>query len=170
MILDLERVSSDDRSSGDEVVVFRDVAGEENRIQCHIEVGLRRTGDTFYIHIDLSGTFSTACHRCLEPTAYKVTPSFDLVVQKADPRAKPEAEPSAEDFVRLPAGQNRLSLDEYVYENLVVNIPMQIFCRDECRGLCSGCGVNLNRETCKCSVSPDARWDELRKIKDKLSE
>ncbi|MDH3216135.1 MAG: DUF177 domain-containing protein [Candidatus Krumholzibacteria bacterium] len=170
MILDLEKVSADERISGDEVVVFQDVAGQENQIHCHIELGLRKIGDTFYIHVDLSGSFSTACHKCLEPARYEVTPSFEVVVQKAGQAAGSEPGSGEEDFVRLPIGQTRLSLDQHIYENLVVNIPMRISCSDRCRGLCPACGVNLNREDCRCTAAADPRWNELRKLGEKSSE
>jgi uncharacterized protein len=166
MILDLEKLPSDERISGDEVVLFRDIAGEENRIHCHVELDVRGQGDTFYIHADLSGEFSTPCHKCLESTQYKVSPSFELVVRKVNPRSEPEAISADDSFVRLPAGQSRLEIDQYIYECLLVDIPIRITCRDDCRGLCSGCGVNLNREKCRCSVAPDPRWNELRKLEE----
>ena len=170
MILDFEKLSSDERITRDEDVVFRDAAGEENRIRCHIDLNVRGAGETFHIHAELSGAFSTACHKCLESTSYNVAPSFDIVVQLADPHANSEPVPLGEDFVRLPAGQNRLALDQYIYENLVVDIPMKITCSDNCRGLCSGCGVNLNRETCRCRPVSEPGWNELRKIKDTSSD
>lgn len=170
MILDLENVSTDERISGNEAVVFHDVSGEQNRIDCHIEVHLRKIGETFYIHVDLSGEFSTACHKCLEPASHKVTPAFEIVVQRTGPHSKPDQVPGGEEYVRLPWGESRFSLDQHIYENLIVNIPMKITCREDCRGLCSGCGVNLNREACKCAPETDARWNKLKGLRDNLPE
>jgi len=170
MMLDFEKLSSDERVTGDEIVVFRDIAGEENRIRCHIDVTVRGSGDTYYIHADLTGKFSTPCHKCLEATPYRVNPSFELVVKKVDPREKSGAVSAHDDFVMLPVGQNRLELDQYIYESLVVDIPMKITCKEDCKGLCSGCGANLNREECRCTSAPDPRWNELKKLKDTLSE
>jgi len=169
MILDLEKLS-DERITGDEVVLFRDAAGEENRIQCHVELDVRRQGETFYIHAELTGEFATTCHKCLESTSYRVSPCFELVVRKTDPRSKIEPVSTDDGFVTLPAGQNRLEFDPYIYENLVVDIPMAIACGDDCKGLCSVCGANLNREKCRCSANADTRWNELRKLRDRLSE
>ena len=166
MIIDLERVFSDEKISEDEVVVFRDVAGEEGHVSCRVEATVRKGGETFYVHVDVNGSFSTGCHRCLESTQCSVTSSFDLVVQKADPRSGPDRASTGEDFVRLTLGERRLSLDERIYESVLVNVPMQIFCKDDCKGLCSGCGVNLNLESCTCSVVPDSRWNELKQIKE----
>ncbi|MGO8803204.1 YceD family protein, partial [Candidatus Binatus sp.] len=39
-------------------------------------------------------------------------------------------------------------------------------CREDCRGLCPHCGVNLNRTTCGCRVEiPDPRMDAIRSLK-----
>lgn len=163
MILDLEKAASAERITGEEVVVFRDVAGEENHIRCGLVLDVRQSGDTFYVHAELTGIFSTYCHRCLDPTPCRVTPSFDLVVRKGDPHSKPEPATNEEGLIQLPVGENCVTLDEHIYENVMVNIPMQILCGEECKGLCAGCGVNLNRESCRCQATPDARWDGLRR-------
>lgn len=169
MILDLEKLS-DERITGDELVLFRDAAGEENRIHCHVEVDVRRQGEMFYIHADLTGEFTACCHKCLESTPYRVSSSFELVVQTVDRRSRTEPISADGDFVTLPAGQNRLEFDPYIYENLMVEMPMTIACSDDCKGLCSRCGVNLNREKCRCDATRDPRWNKLGKLKDTLSE
>ncbi len=166
MMLDFEKLSSDERVTGDEIVIFRDIAGEENRIRCYIDVTVRRSGDTYYIHADLTGRFSTPCHKCLESTAYRVETSFELVVKRVHPREKSGEVSAGDDFVTLPVGQNRLELDQYIYENLLVDIPMKITCTEDCKGLCSGCGANLNRDECRCASAPDPRWNELKKLKE----
>lgn len=170
MILDLEKVTSGEQIGGDEDVVFRDVWGEENRIHCHIELSVRRAGESFYIHADLTGVFTTPCHRCLEKTSHELNPAFELVVQRTHPRGRPEPIAAADDFVRLPAGQSRLDLEPYVYENLVVSIPMQLVCSDDCKGLCPTCGANLNRKTCQCGGSVDSRWNKLQELRDTLND
>lgn len=166
MILDLDKVSHEtERIEGDEVVGFHDVSGEENRIDCHVELSVRRNGATYYLETNLRGAFSTVCHRCLESTRFELNSSFRLVVQRSVARGEPEGPAGEGDFIRLPAGQARLSLDPYIHENLIVNIPMQICCSEDCRGLCSGCGRNLNREHCVCNGAADPQWDALRKLK-----
>ncbi len=167
MILDLDRLSSGtERIEGDEVVGFHDVSGDENPIDCHIDVSVRRVGETYYIDTNLKGRYSTTCHKCLDSTRFEFRPSFKLVVQRVVGRGEPEGPADEGDFIRIPAGQSKLSLDPYIYENLIVNIPIQIHCSADCRGLCTGCGRNLNRESCTCNVTADPRWEALRKLKD----
>ena len=43
-------------------------------------------------------------------------------------------------------------------KELMTLVPMQILCKDDCKGLCKVCGANLNHETCDCDdFVPDPR-------------
>jgi uncharacterized protein len=47
---------------------------------------------------------------------------------------------------------NRHTIDllEAVRQNALLTVPMQPFCDPDCRGICPGCGINLNRGDCEC--------------------
>ena len=45
----------------------------------------------------------------------------------------------------------KLDLDELVYSETVVNLPMKHLCSEECLGICFKCGKNLNEGDCGCS-------------------
>jgi uncharacterized protein len=171
MILDLEKVGAGVQSiSGDEAIEFHDVYGDEGRIDCHVDVDIRKIGETYYIHVQSRGGFATACHRCLDETTLALETSFDLVVKHLPGPGEEKSEDGADEFVLLPRGVNELSLDQHIYENLIVEIPMQILCSPDCKGLCAGCGANLNREACRCAPEKDARWSALDKLKKNTSD
>src|SRR3990170_3947781 len=53
-----------------------------------------------------------------------------------------------------------------VREHVLLTLPVQALCHDECRGLCPQCGINLNRETCPCSSTAiDPRWRSLEPLR-----
>jgi uncharacterized protein len=55
---------------------------------------------------------------------------------------------------------------EVVREQILLAIPDQVFCREDCKGLCPKCGANLNLIDCKCSDDDiDPRWAALRNLK-----
>lgn len=55
-----------------------------------------------------------------------------------------------------------LDMDDFTNEQVVVSIPLKILCRAECRGICPGCGKDLNLEDCKCRKGTiDPRWEKL---------
>ena len=37
-------------------------------------------------------------------------------------------------------------------------------CSEDCKGLCPGCGVNLNHEACRCKKQVDPRLAALAKL------
>jgi uncharacterized protein len=60
---------------------------------------------------------------------------------------------------------DQINTDQLLRENLLLSLPLQPLCRDDCRGLCPRCGANLNQEPCGCERPPaDPRMDALRKL------
>ena len=53
--------------------------------------------------------------------------------------------------------QTCVEIDKPVTDNLLLNIPSKMLCKDDCKGLCAVCGKNKNFHTCNC----DALMDEL---------
>lgn len=60
----------------------------------------------------------------------------------------------------------RLNLDELISEDIFLSMPTRYLCSENCKGLCSICGTNLNVETCSCKKIADPRWDVLNNLFD----
>jgi uncharacterized protein len=164
MIIDLEALSPGTQLlTADEVVAFEDVDGSENRIACHAELTVRKADEAIYIHAILKGVFRTSCHKCLEPAEYLVEPSFDLVVKRTASASAIRPAGDDDDLIYVAAKDREISLDQQVYENLIASMPMRILCRDDCQGLCAGCGANLNIEPCRCERERGVNQEPLRK-------
>lgn len=60
-----------------------------------------------------------------------------------------------------------LDISNDVRAALVVEIPMNCICNENCLGLCHSCGCNLNKEQCGCAETDDGngQWSELNKLK-----
>ena len=58
----------------------------------------------------------------------------------------------------------RLDLDALVSEDIYLSMPSRFLCKEDCLGLCSICGANLNETTCKCAKPTDPRWDILKNL------
>lgn len=156
MIIDLAALQPGvQHLAADEGVAFQDVDGSENRIACHIDLTVRKADEMYYIHAAVSGLFSTPCHICLEPAEVRVDTAFDIVVRKSSGASQVRPDDGNGDLIFVQRDENTVSLDAHVYENLISSIPIRILCRDDCRGLCPNCGVNLNLETCRCGKSED---------------
>jgi len=171
MIVDLRRLEEDGDSRGSlevhETVTVTDAFGEERVVDGRIVLSYDRSGGAFFFHGELAGEFQTKCHMCLEDVSYPVTGDFDVVVRKGSDRDadRDVEEDQAKDIVTLSLNEHEVSLDQYINENLIVNVPMRILCKEDCNGLCPQCGINRNHSTCDCSDTVDPRWDALRKLK-----
>ena len=56
-----------------------------------------------------------------------------------------------------------------IKDEILLAVPMKILCSAGCKGLCPGCGIDLNRELCQCADTPaDPRWNKLADLKKQL--
>lgn len=63
---------------------------------------------------------------------------------------------------------HEISLDDIIYTNLCMNYPTKVSCTDDCKGLCSVCGNNLNESECDCTVVRNPVFENyLKTLKDK---
>ncbi|MCE9672917.1 DUF177 domain-containing protein [Myxococcus stipitatus] len=59
-----------------------------------------------------------------------------------------------------------IDLDPILREQLLLALPMNAVCKDDCKGLCPQCGINRNEATCQCDTKPvDPRLAPLKNIK-----
>jgi uncharacterized protein len=173
MIVDLRRLDEEIESRGrlasEPTVPYRDAFDNEINIRCRVELTYERSGGAYFFHGHVEGDFQTQCHYCLSKVPASVAGDFDVVVKKSGgKKTEGETDPDSEgpeDLITLGLNEYEVSFDKHISENLIVNIPMQILCSDDCKGLCPQCGVNRNHESCKCGETTDPRWDALRKLK-----
>ena len=59
-----------------------------------------------------------------------------------------------------------IDLDPIVREQLLLALPMSAVCTEDCKGLCTVCGQNLNEKQCGCDTRQvDPRLAALKNIK-----
>jgi uncharacterized protein len=64
-----------------------------------------------------------------------------------------------------------LDVDKLVYAEILVNWPMRVLCREDCKGICKVCGMNLNKGACSCrSTDLDPRMAAIQDIFNKYKE
>jgi uncharacterized protein len=116
----------------------------------------------------LEGSFdyrgSVPCCRCLEPVAVSGTARFDLLYR---PSVEGEIPPEVESGTDAPDEdvvyyeEETLDLGAFVAQQMYLEVPDKILCRENCRGLCLTCGANLNQKPCGCPQATDPRWEAL---------
>lgn len=112
-------------------------------------------------------TFALACDRCLRDVDYTFDLSFDrVVVSPDDTGGDTEYKDSmeAEDSAALMEGYH-LNVDELINDELLLNWPMKILCREDCKGICRVCGKNRNDGGCGCDdFVPDPRMAAIKDL------
>ena len=71
-------------------------------------------------------------------------------------------------FVEIPPHTEICDISEEVRTEITLALPMNLLCRDDCRGLCPVCGADLNREKCSCAPPQATRpgvWSALDGLK-----
>jgi uncharacterized protein len=59
-----------------------------------------------------------------------------------------------------------LDLKDILREHVLLSMPMQKVCSEECRGICPVCGQNRNQVACGCEVKKvDDRWSALKNLR-----
>ncbi len=100
---------------------------------------------------DVSSVVSTFCARCLSPVTAEL--SF------------PISEVVGGDEITL--NGTILDVGSIVEMYIFMNLPIKFVCGEDCKGLCSKCGANLNNGKCDCSGDEiDERLAALKKLLD----
>ena len=106
------------------------------------------------------------CDRCLEPAEFSIDSNFDLFYRPADRGEYAEE-------VEIDEGESEIGfyegsgikLEDILREYVLLSMPMQRVCRDDCHGICPVCGQNRNLVNCGCEPKPaDDRWSALKKL------
>lgn len=104
-------------------------------------------------------TLSLTCDRCMEPfTREKTVPLHYLLAE--------ELEGEEEDDLVLLDGEE-LDVGDLAASAFILDMDIKNLCSEDCKGLCPGCGANLNRESCRCKSEVDPRWAALSQLLDK---
>ena len=97
--------------------------------------------DRVSLRAEVEATADTRCSRCLEPVSFPMKAEMDAVYDR-------QPDPEDPDLYSFEA--STIELTDSVRDALLLNMPMRVLCREDCRGLCPVCGINLNKGTCTC--------------------
>ena len=126
---------------------------------CHIKVEhVNESGTKLVITGQADVTLNIPCDRCLK----EVEVPFSLDFEK---HVNLEAEDDKEsDETNYIDGYN-LDVDKLLYNEILIGWPMKVLCSEDCKGICSVCGQNLNEGSCDCEdTSLDPRMSVIRDV------
>ena len=115
------------------------------------------------------------CVRCLEPLELKLEADFQEMFSypDADDRGRPKAEPAddAEDDEDMLFIEDGLfDLEPVLRDAVVLALPMQPVCQEDCPGLCAQCGARLADDPGHHHDAVDIRWAALQGLAGSLED
>jgi uncharacterized protein len=144
-----------------------------------LKARFEKIGDQVLVKASLDCDLETPCKRCVDPVAVALPVAFtlDLVPQSKldrgmdDDGEDDEGGDQAGTFALDDSDQEaydgkKIDMTPFVREQLLLALPVAVVCRDDCKGLCTVCGNNLNEKECGCDRKPaDVRLLKLKDIK-----
>jgi len=127
---------------------------------------LPHTGGEVRITGHLTVRMEAACDRCLGRAAFPLDGDFDLFYRPMAVIARDEEIEIHEGEVEIGFYEGGgMELEDILCEQVLLALPMQRVCREDCRGICPVCGANRNERDCQCrAAAGDDRWAGLRNL------
>ncbi|MCW5960287.1 MAG: DUF177 domain-containing protein [Pyrinomonadaceae bacterium] len=118
------------------------------------------------IHGIIDATVVSECSRCLDKIENDLEVKFSTsFVNPENFSDQPEKELQQDEMEVSVADSSEIDLKELAREQLLLAMPAQNFCREDCKGLCPVCGGNKNLIDCKCEEKEtDPRWSALKNL------
>ena len=132
-----------------------------------VDVVCYRAGRELFFRGSFRGKIETTCSRCLKDYSLPVEHEFDIVLCPKPLQASGSTEElRPEDLGLSYYSGEEINLEPLVREQVMLALPTRPLCSESCRGLCSGCGMDLNQEDCRCSSdSQDPRMAIFRTLR-----
>ena len=115
-------------------------AGVIQATPIHIAGKVARVSSEMILEMTLTGELTFQCSRCLDTTILSLDRHFKRRLTQDE----------SDDLETVVYTGYNIDLEETIIEEIVVSLPAQVLCDEDCKGLCPVCGVNLNHETCDC--------------------
>ena len=134
-----------------------DVGVDDERITGDVIVDLLATSniDGVVLVGTITMPWRAPCRRCLAEVVGTARIDVDEVYQ--DP-----ADVSVADGDAFPIEGDQIDLVPAVREAVLLELPDDVLCRDDCAGICPVCGIDRNQGTCACDTTVrDERWAAL---------
>jgi uncharacterized protein len=149
------------------------VLGVPEGSQLELDLRLESVVEGVLVSGTVSGTVTGECVRCLDPV------SRSLVVDLQELYVHPDREHGShrggsddgfdgdEEMAALPQlNGDLLDLEPALRDAVVLALPLQPLCREDCAGLCSECGARLDADPGHGHEVDDPRWAALKALKD----
>ena len=124
-----------------------------------------KRGLNYYIIIRSETAATFCCDRCLEKFDMEIKNKSRILYTK-DESLVDSISKEKEDVRFIKPADIEIDFSNDIKQFLMLEVPYKKLCDEECRGLCTKCGQNLNLGKCDCGDDYiDPRWEKLKDLK-----
>lgn len=106
------------------------------------------------------------CDRCLEPAHYLIDADFELYYRPVEEGYGEEKSFDKDEAEMGFYEGDGVELNDVLREYVLLALPMQRICKENCKGICPVCGQNRNQNECACQAGAvDDRWKALKALR-----
>lgn len=153
MIVDIKRIGAQGLTLQNRVAVDGNLLLEDDSYfleELQYSVHFSRDGEQIKVRGNVKTTLSLRCVSCLESFQNIIDSNFDIILFPAKQLTEKNTILGPEEMEYIFFERDEIDLEKLLMEQVNLNIPFNPTCRPQCKGICPGCGVNLNEETCHC--------------------
>lgn len=133
------------------------------RANIQLDVQLERGATQLILQQRVRTVGRFECDRCLEEFEAPLEDAGSVMFSTDEELVRG----SEEEIRAFDSAAREIDVTDDVRDLLLLAIPNKFLCREDCAGLCSQCGANLNFESCRCAPrAVDPRWQALQKLVD----
>jgi len=120
-----------------------------------ISLQARRVRELFVVEGRFHTKVRFSCSRCLAEYEDSLVGDFSITyTRRSEPEEPPtEMELEADEIGIIAFEGKEIDLRDGIQEEIVMSLPMQPHCSEDCRGLCPQCGADLNLGGCGCQIA-----------------
>lgn len=116
----------------------------------------RKSADRILLQGRMKATLLLYCDRCLKEYLRIVDSTLSFICETNGPgrRRMKEVDLTTQDLDIVHLEEAVIDLQEVIRQQLYLSVPHRRLCKEDCRGICSICGADMNCNPCRCSREP----------------
>jgi uncharacterized protein len=132
-----------------------------------VQLTVARTMQMFTVKGRLRTSLGGNCCRCLLPATAEIEAEIRFLLQRKEASdLEIEAVEDQDDVDIVDPGTKEVDLVDRLHDAVVLEMPLRLYCKTDCKGLCPQCGQDLNVDVCSCvEDETDPRWEALAQLK-----
>ncbi len=128
-----------------------------------VSLAIQKSGEEYFCQGTVTAEVVLECARCLKHYESEVHGKTDFVICSEVRTTEEDDVIDDEDYVYPTGTDLRVDITEQVRQAIDLALPLKPLCSEDCQGLCSSCGQNLNEGDCACDGNNvDPRWEGLK--------